>query len=341
MTGSVSRRAFLGLAAGAFATLAAGGLSACGAAGSGSTLINVSYDPTREFYEAYNRLFNAWWGQGHGQQGVEVIQSHGGSGKQALEVANGLNADVVTLALAPDIDSLANEGLIASDWQSRLPNESSPYTSTIVFVVRRGNPLGIRDWADLAADGVGVIAPNPKTSGGARWNYLAAWAWAERQFPNEGQVKDYMRKLYGNVLVLDSGARASTTTFVENGQGDVLVSWENEAYLSVRDNPDGFEIVTPPVSILAQPPVSVVDESVDAHGTREVATAYLEHLYSTEAQRLCGENFYRPVDEDVLAEFSGTFPSLELATIDDFGGWAQAKRDHFDEGGTFDEIYGG
>ena len=338
MERTLSRRAFLGVAAGV-AALAAGGLAGCGAGGQ-TGLINVSYDPTREFYEAYDKLFSAWWQGRRGGSGVAVTQSHGGSGKQALEVANGLPADVVTLALAPDIDSLASEGLVAGDWEDRLPNGSAPYTSTIVFVVRAGNPKGIRDWDDLAADGVGVITPNPKTSGGARWNYLAAWAWATRHLPGDEQVKDFMRRLYANVLVLDSGARASTTTFVENGQGDVLVSWENEAYLSVRDNPDGFQIVTPSVSVLAQPPVSVVDEVADAHGTRELATAYLEHLYSEEAQRLCGQWFYRPVDQGVLAEFADTFPSLELAGIEEFGGWAQATRDHFDEGGTFDEIYG-
>ena len=332
-----SRRAFLGLAAGGAAALA--DLSGCGET-PGTSIINVSYDPTREFYEAYNSLFADHWRQLSGVD-VEVTDTHGGSGKQALEVANGLPADVVTLALAPDIDSLVGEGLVRDGWQDALPNDSAPYTSTIVFVVRAGNPKGIADWGDLARDGVGVITPNPKTSGGARWNYLAAWAWAERGGGGEDEVKDFMRRLYANVLVLDSGARASTTTFVENGQGDVLVAWENEAYLSVRDDPGAFQIVTPSVSILAQPPVAVVDEIVDERGTRDVATEYLRFLYEPDAQRLAAQNYYRPVDEGVFAEFQGQFDQLDLATIQDFGGWAQAQQEHFSDGGTFDEIYGG
>ena len=341
----VTRRAFVRTVATGAATLltgtaAAASLASCGAAHNAVSLINVSYDPTRELYEAYNKLFAERWASEHDGQAVEVTQSHGGSGKQALEVANGLRADVVTLALAPDIDELAADGLVASGWQDRLPNGSAPYTSTIVFLVRADNPRGITDWGDLTADGVGVITPNPKTSGGARWNYLAAWAWADRRFGgNEDEVKAYMRASYANVLVLDSGARASTSTFVENGQGDVLVAWENEAHLVLRDYPDDYELVVPSVSILAQPPVSVVDEVVDERGTREVSDAYIAQLYEPEAQRLCAENYYRPADEAVLAEYAGTFPELDLVTIDDFGGWQAAMHDHFADGGTFDEIY--
>ena len=341
----ISRRAFLRSCAAALPALAFGGvavtgLAACSSASAQLRLINVSYDPTRELYEAYNQLFSQRWAAAHDGQATQVVQSHGGSGKQALEVANGLQADVVTLALAPDIDSLATDGLIAADWQTRLPNESAPYTSTVVLVVRAGNPLGIRDWGDLARAGVGVITPNPKTSGGARWNYLAAWAWADRALGSGSATLDFMRGLYGNVLVLDSGARASTSTFVENGQGDVLVAWENEAQLVLRDYPGGYQVVTPSVSVRALPCVSVVDEVVDERGTREAADAYLDGLYSTEAQRICAENFYRPADEAVRAEYADTFPELELVGIENFGGWPQAMHDHFADGGTFDEIYG-
>ena len=349
------RRSFLALAG----TLAIGtglGLAGCGgssseasttAAASGASqggsvsITNVSYDPTRELYEAYNKVFATHWKE-HAGQDVEVTQSHGGSGKQALEVANGLKADVVTLALEADIDSLVDANLVDDGWVDKFPKDSSPYTSTIDFLVRKGNPKAIKDWDDLIADGVGIITPNPKTSGGARWNYLAAWAYAKKQFSgDESKIEEFVGKLYKNVLVLDSGARGATTTFVENGQGDVLIAWENEAYLSVKDHPDDFEIITPSLSILAQPSVAVVDEVVDERGTRDVATEYLSYLYSEEAQRLAGQNFYRPSDETVLKEFSDTFEDLELVTIKDFGGWKQAQEDHFSDGGVFDQIYGG
>lgn len=341
----ITRRSFLSLTAAAAgaAALAALGLTGCGTLAPGATaqLTNVSYDPTRELYEAYNQLFSQHWAALHDGQTVDVTQSHGGSGKQALEVANGLNADVVTLALEADIDSLVSEGLVQPGWVDRLPKDSAPYTSTIDFLVRKGNPKGIRDWDDLVADGVGVITPNPKTSGGARWNYLAAWAYANMRFGgNEPQVRDFVARLYQNVLVLDSGARGSTTTFVENGQGDVLVAWENEANLSLLDHPDDYEIVTPSLSILAQPSVAVVDEVVDRHGTRELATEYLSYLYAPEAQRIVAENHYRPTDETVLAEYADSFPQLELVTIKDFGGWRPAQETHFADGGTFDQIYG-
>lgn len=335
----ITRRSFLSLTAAGTVALAALGLTGCGALAPGATaqLINVSYDPTRELFEAYNQLFSQHWAALHDGQTVDVTQSHGGSGKQALEVANGLNA----VALEADIDSLVSEGLVQPGWVDRLPKDSAPYTSTIDFLVRKGNPKGIRDWDDLVADGVGVITPNPKTSGGARWNYLAAWAYANMRFGgNEPQVRDFVARLYQNVLVLDSGARGSTTTFVENGQGDVLVAWENEANLSLLDHPDDYEIVTPSLSILAQPSVAVVDEVVDRHGTRELATEYLSYLYAPEAQRIVAENHYRPTDETVLAEYADSFPQLELVTIKDFGGWRPAQETHFADGGTFDQIYG-
>ncbi len=304
------------------------------------TITNVSYDPTRELYAAYNEIFAKHWKELKGQD-VEVTQSHGGSGKQALEVANGLEADVVTLALEYDVNAVRDAGLIEDGWVDEFEKDSSPYTSTIVFLVRKGNPKDIHDWDDIVKEGVGVITPNPKTSGGARWNYLAAWAFAEKQFGNdEEQVKDFMKKLFANVLVLDSGARGSTTTFVENGQGDVLLAWENEAYLSIQDHPDEYEIITPSISILAQPSVAIVDSVVDKRGTREVATEYLSYLYSDEAQRLAGENYYRPSNPDILNEFSDTFDlDLDLVTIDDFGGWDEAQEKHFADGGIFDQIY--
>lgn len=304
------------------------------------TITNVSYDPTRELYAAYNEIFAKHWKELKGQD-VEVTQSHGGSGKQALEVANGLEADVVTLALEYDVKAVQDAGLIEDGWVSEFDKESSPYTSTIVFLVRKGNPKNIHDWDDIVKDGVGVITPNPKTSGGARWNYLAAWAYADEKFGgDEAQIKDFVKKLYENVLVLDSGARGATTTFVENGQGDVLLAWENEAYLSIQDYPDDYEIVTPSISILAQPSVAVVDSVVDKRGTRDVATEYLSYLYSDDAQRLAGQNYYRPSDPDILKEFSDVFDlDVKLVTIEEFGGWDKAQAEHFADGGVFDQIY--
>lgn len=307
-------------------------------------ITNVSYDPTREFYESYNEIFAKYWKEKTGQE-VTVTQSHGGSGKQARSVIEGNEADVVTLALGYDITAIQDAGLIEEGWQSEFESNSSPYTSTIVFLVRKGNPKQINDWADLVREDVGIITPNPKTSGGARWNYLAAWAYADQAFNHdEAQIKDYMKKLYANVLVLDSGARASTVTFVENGQGDVLLAWENEAYLSIQEHPDEYEIVTPSISILAEPPVAIVDSVVDDRGTREVATAYLEYLYTDKAQRLAGENYYRPRNQEILKEYSDTFNlDVNLVTIDDelFGGWDKAQATHFNDGRVFDEIYTG
>ena len=303
-------------------------------------ITNVSYDPTRELYEAYNKIFAEHWKEKTGQE-VEITQSHGGSGKQALEVANGLEADVVTLALEGDVNAVRDAGLIEDGWVDEFPLDSSPYTSTIVFLVRKGNPKNIQDWGDLVKEGVGVITPNPKTSGGARWNYLAAWAYADKLYDgDEAQVKDFIKKLYKNVLVLDSGARGATTTFVENKQGDVLLAWENEAYLSKQDYPDDYEIITPSISILAQPSVAIVDEVVDERGTREVATEYLNYLYSDEAQRIAGDNFYRPSNADILKEYADVFDlNINLVTINDFGGWAKAQSTHFADGGVFDQIY--
>lgn len=304
------------------------------------TLVNVSYDPTREFFTEYNELFASHWKELSGQD-AEIIQSHGGSGKQALEVANGLDADVVTLALEYDIDAIQNAGLIEDGWINEFDKNSAPYTSTIVFLVRKGNPKNITDWDDLVSDNIGVITPNPKTSGGARWNYLAAWAYAEQKYGGDTElIKGFIKKLYQNVLVLDSGARGATTTFVENGQGDVLISWENEAYLSMRDYPDEYEIVTPSISVLAQPSVAVVDYVVDKKGTRAAATEYLSYLYSVDAQRIAAKNFYRPSDADILSEFSDVFDlDVKLVTIDDFGGWDTVQQAHFADGGVFDEIY--
>lgn len=306
------------------------------------TLTNVSYDPTRELYEAYNEIFAQHWNELTGQE-VEITQSHGGSGKQALEVANGLEADVVTLALEYDVNAVRDAGLIEDGWVSEFPNDSSPYTSTIVFLVRKGNPKDIHDWDDLIKEDVGIITPNPKTSGGARWNYLAAWGYADRAYGgDEAKIKEFIKKLYENVLVLDSGARGATTTFVENGQGDVLLAWENEAYLSVKDYPDDYEIITPGVSILAQPSVAVVDKVADKRGTRDAAEEYLNFLYSDEAQRIAGDNYYRPYNETILNEYADVFDlNVDLVTIADFGGWDEAQSKHFADGGVFDEIYEG
>lgn len=304
--------------------------------------MNVSYDPTREFYVEINAAFARHWKQRTGQT-VSVRQSHGGSGKQARSVIDGLEADVVTLALAYDIDAIAEQsGLIARDWQNRLPHHSAPYTSTIVFLVRRGNPKGIKDWEDLLRPGVSVITPNPKTSGGARWNYLAAWGYALRRYGgDENRAEELVRALFRNVPVLDSGARGSMTTFAQREVGDVLLSWENEALLAVREfGKAGLEIVLPSVSILAEPPVAVVDKVVAAHGTRSVAEAYLEFLYSPEGQDLAGKHFYRPRDEAAARRYQDQFPQLTLFTVDEmFGGWAEAQRKHFDDGGVFDRIY--
>jgi sulfate transport system substrate-binding protein len=305
------------------------------------TITNVSYDPTRELYEAYNKLFQTYWKETAGQD-VEIVQSHGGSGKQARSVLEGNEADVVTLALEYDIGELERGGLIEPGWVGEFEKSSSPYTSTIVFLVRKGNPKGLLDWDDVIKPGVEIITPDPKTSGGARWNFLAAWAFAnELNAGDEEKNKQFLQDLYANVTVLDSGARGSTTTFVENGQGDVLLAWENEAFLSIKEHPDDFEIVTPSISILAQPSVAIVDEVANNRGTQEIAKAYLQYLYSDEAQRLEGSNYYRPSNEAILAEFSSQFDlSLKLVNIDDdFGGWAAATEKFFSDGAIFDEIY--
>ena len=309
-------------------------------AGSNIHIINVSYDPTRELYESYNEIFKEHWKEKTGQD-VDVIQSHGGSGKQALEVINGLQADVVTLALEYDVDAIENAGMIDEGWKEELPDDSAPYTSTIVFLVRKGNPKDIQDWDDLVRDDVDVITPNPKTSGGARWNYLAAWAYADEKYNGqEDRMEEFIKKLYQNVLVLDSGARSATTSFVENGQGDVLIAWENEAFLSVQDDPDKFEIINPSISVLAQPSVTVVDEVAENRGTADISKEYLSYLYSDDAQRIAADNYYRPVDQKILEEYSDVFDlTMELKTIDDFGGWDKAQETHFADGGVFDQIY--
>jgi sulfate/thiosulfate transport system substrate-binding protein len=306
------------------------------------TLLNVSYDPTRELYEDFNKQFATYWKNKTSQE-VTLRQSHGGSGKQARSVIDGLEADVVTLALAYDIDQISDKaGLLPSNWQSRLPNNSSPYTSTIVLLVRKGNPKHIKDWGDLAKPGVSVVTPNPKTSGGARWNYLAAWAWALRQpGGSEASAKDFVTKLYRNVPVLDAGARGATTTFVERGIGDVLIAWENEALLAIKElGPGKFEVVAPSLSILAEPPVAVVDKIANKHGTREVATAYLQYLYTDAGQEIAARHFYRPRNTAVAAKYQAQFPNVKLVTVDEvFGGWKKAHAAHFADGGTFDQIY--
>ena len=302
--------------------------------------LNVSYDPTRELYVAFNAAFAKHWKTKTGQD-LRFRQSHGGSGSQARSVIDGLEADVVTLALAYDIDAVSNSGLIHKDWQKRLPQNSSPYTSTIVFLVRKGNPKGIKDWNDLVRSGVQVITPNPKTSGGARWNYLAAWEYAKRKNGgSDARAREFVTALFKNVPVLDSGARGSTTTFVQRGIGDVLLAWENEAYLALAEARDKVEIVTPSISILAEPPVAVVDKVVARKGTRAVAEAYLQFLYTAEGQEIAARNYYRPRDEKIAAKHASRFAKVELFTIDQaFGGWANAQKTHFNDGGTFDKIY--
>jgi sulfate transport system substrate-binding protein len=305
-------------------------------------LLNVSYDPTRELYQDYNAAFARYWKAKTGDN-VVVAQSHGGSGKQAQSVINGLEADVVTLALAYDIDAIAQQAkVLPADWQKRLPDNSTPYTSTIVFLVRKGNPKGIKDWDDLVKPNVVVVTPNPKTSGGARWNYLAAWAYAlDKYGHDDAKARDFIKRLYKNVPVLDSGARGSTTTFVEREIGDVLLAWENEAHLAIKQfGADKFDIVTPPLSILAEPPVAVVDKVAKKHGTSDVARAYLEYLYSDEGQDIAGRNYYRPRSEKAAAKYAGQFSPVKLVTVDEvFGGWQKAQKAHFADGGVFDQIF--
>ena len=349
------------LAIGLTFVMAAGVLTGCGNSKAADTssqpgveITNVSYDPTRELYKEYNSLFSTYWKNKNGQD-VTVTQSHGGSGKQALEVANGLEADVVTLALEGDVDAVKNAGLIEEGYTNEFDLDSSPYTSSIVFLVRKGNPKNINDWNDLLRSDVGVITPNPKTSGGARWNYLAAWYYFEKQGQPESTIKENMKTLYKNVLVLDSGARGATTSFVENGQGDVLIAWENEAFLSLDEHPGEYEIVVPSVSILCQPTVAVVDEVVDNRGTRNVATEYLKYLYSDDAQKLEVKWYYRPSNKDILSQYVYTGKSntitqippdgkwivtnIDLTDIKHFGGWSEATKKHFSDGGVFDAIY--
>ncbi len=334
-THRISRRVFSLATA---AVLAASSLAA--QAQPAVTLLNVSYDPTRELYAEFNTAFVKHWKAKTGQD-VIIKQSHGGSGKQAHSVIDGLDADVVTLALAGDIDAIHNNGdWIVADWQKRLPHNSSPYTSTIVLVVRQGNPKGIKDWDDLIKPGVSVITPNPKTSGGARWNYLAAWEFAKRKLGSDAKAKDFVQALYKNVPVLDSGARGSSITFAQRNQGDVFISWENEAHLLEKEFGGKVDIVYPSLSILAEPPVTVVDKNVDKKGTRAVATAYLEYLYSEEGQDIAGKNFYRPISEKFQTKYVKQLPKITLFTIDEaFGGWTKAAKEHFVDGGYFDQIY--
>ncbi len=346
MTRTVSSPTRRTLVAGALGGLAVAGPASlilsgrAQAAGAPLQLLNVSYDPTRELYKAINGAYAKFW-KDHTGQDLVINQSHGGSGAQSRSVLDGLEADVVTLALAYDIDALADHGLIAQGWQSRLPDNSSPYTSTIVLLVRKGNPKGIRDWSDLIRPGVQVITPNPKTSGGARWNFLAAWAWALKQpGGTPASAKAFVAKLYGNVPVLDSGARGSTNTFVQRGVGDVLLAWENEAFQALAESPGQFEIISPSISILAEPPVAVVDKVVDRKHTRTVAEGYLRFLYSSWAQDIIGENHYRPRNPASIAKFTAKFPKIPLVTIDgQFGGWRKAQATYFADGGVFDQIY--
>jgi len=333
---NLNRRLLVALAAAVF-------IGGVGSAASAKeiTLLNVSYDPTRELYVDFNKSFAEYWKKKTGDD-VKISQSHNGSGRQARAVIDGLSADVVTLALAADIDAIATNGkLLPINWEERLPDHSSPYTSTIVFLVRKGNPKHIKDWGDLVREGVSVITPNPKTSGGARWNYLAAWAWARKQpGGNDATAREFVKKLYQHVPVLDTGARGSTTTFAQRGIGDVAISWENEAWLATRElGPDKIEIVIPSISILAEPPVAVVDKVVLRRGTRTVAEEYLKYLYSPEGQEIAARNYYRPRDPQVAAKHQELFPKLELVTIKDFGGWGKAQKEHFGEGGVFDQIY--
>ena len=322
-----------------FIAAAALGLLALGAQAQVS-LLNVSYDPTRELYVEFNQAFAKHWKAKTGQD-VTIKQSHGGSGKQARAIIDGLDADVATLALAGDTDALHDNGkLIPADWQKRLPHNSSPYTSTIVLVVREGNPKGIKDWDDLVKPGIKVITPNPKTSGGARWNYLAAWEFAKRKYGGEAKAKEFVKKLYDNVPVLDTGARGSSITFAQRAQGDVFISWENEAYLLEKEFGARFDVVVPSLSILAEPAVTIVDKNVDKKGTRAVAQAYLEYLYSDEGQDIAGKNFYRPISPKAQAKYARQFPKLNLFSIDQaFGGWAKATKEHFADGASFDQIY--
>lgn len=338
MTPCTNIRKFLLKAIAAAALLS----TAIAATGADLELLNVSYDPTRELYQEFNAAFARTWEAKNGGK-VTIRQSHGGSGKQARSVIDGLSADVVTLALAYDIDEIsAKAKLIPADWQKRLPHNSSPYTSTIVFLVRKGNPKGIKDWDDLARPGISVITPNPKTSGGARWNYLAAWGYALKKFDNdEAKTRAFLAGIYRNVPVLDSGARGSTTTFVERGIGDAFISWENEAFLAIKElGPAKFEIVVPSISILAEPPVTIVDKVVDKRGTRKAAQAYLDYLYSEEGQEIAGRHYYRPTDARVAAKYASQFPKVNLFRIDDvLGGWQKAQKTHFADGGVFDQIF--
>nr|WP_162492935.1 sulfate ABC transporter substrate-binding protein [Acinetobacter pragensis] len=301
--------------------------------------LNVSYDPTRELYDNFNKEFSAYWKKSTGQD-INFKQSHGGSGKQARSVIDGLGADVVTLALAADIDEIAERGLLPKDWQKKFPQNSTPYTSTIVFLVRKGNPKGIKDWGDLVKPGVEIITPNPKTSGGARWNYLAAWAWAKHQAGgNDAKAQEFVRQIYKQTKVLDSGARGATTTFAERGIGDVLLAWENEAFLAVREQPGKFEIITPSLSILAEPPVAVVEKNAKKNGNENIAKAYLNYLYSPAGQTVAANNFYRPRNAAVAAKYKSVFKPLKLITIDkEFGGWTKVQSKHFDNNGVFDQI---